>query len=136
MSNDALHRLVAQSDSYRLRVDLEDFEGNSRYAVYSTFHVAGGGDQYRMGGCSGTAGDSLGCHSNNRFTTKDQDNDNSSSNCAELATGAWWYNSCSVSNLNGKYLKGADDGDGIEWHDFKGYNYSLKRSEMKFSMTG
>ena len=44
-----------------LRVDLEDFDGNIKYAEYTTFQVAGEADKYRIviGGYSGTAGDSL-----------------------------------------------------------------------------
>ena len=44
-----------------LRVDMEDFDGNIKYAEYTTFQVADEADKYRIliGGYSGTAGDSL-----------------------------------------------------------------------------
>ena len=44
-----------------LRVDLEDFDGNIKYAEYTTFQVAGEADKYRIviGGYSGTVDDSL-----------------------------------------------------------------------------
>ena len=44
-----------------LRVDMEDFDGNIKYAEYKTFQVADEADKYRIliGGYSGTAGDSL-----------------------------------------------------------------------------
>ena len=60
LGNDKLHRLTAAGDT-KLRVDLEDFDGNITYAEYTTFKVADEGDKYRLliGGYSGTAGDSL-----------------------------------------------------------------------------
>ena len=68
------------------------------------------------------------------FTTKDQDNDlENDSSCAETYKGAWWYNNCHKSNLNGQYLGGPHDtfADGINWVALTGHRYSLKRSEMK-----
>ena len=63
LGNDNLHRLTA-ADDMTLRVDLEDFEDEIRYAEYSTFKVADEGDKYRVliGGYSGTAGDSFSYH--------------------------------------------------------------------------
>ncbi len=52
------------------------------------------------------AGDSLSKHNGMRFSTKDQDNDNYSASCAQSFNGAWWYDKCLVSNLNGAYLRG------------------------------
>ena len=54
----------ASSGNVSLRVDLEDFEGNIRYAEYATFKVADQTDKYRIliGGYSGTAGDGLNVH--------------------------------------------------------------------------
>ena len=60
LGNDNLHRLTAVYD-VKLRVDLEDFDGDIRYAEYKTFKVADEGDKYRLliGGYNGTAGDSM-----------------------------------------------------------------------------
>ena len=73
-------------------------------------------------------------HSGMWFTTKDQDNDlRNNGSCAVKFKGAWWYNHCHRSNLNGQYLGGPHDtyADGINWLAFTGHQYSLKRSEMK-----
>ena len=82
---------------------------------------------------SGTAGDSLSSHRGYPFTTKDQDNDRSSANCAVYRKGAWWYTFCHDSNLNGLYHHGKHSSfaDGVNWFHWKGDKYSAKRAEMK-----
>jgi len=81
----------------------------------------------------GTAGDSLSYHGGQPFTTRDQDNDNYHSNCASLRHGAWWYNACLESNLNGIYRQAnpSPESDGVNWKHWKGNTYSLKWTEMK-----
>ncbi|CAH3139644.1 unnamed protein product [Pocillopora meandrina] len=138
LGNDNVHRLT-DSDDVMLRIDLEDFEGNIAYAEYTTFKVADEADKYRLliGGYNGTAGDSMAeghSLSNMSFTTKDEDNDFSGQNCALLFKGAWWYNDCHHSNLNGLYHGGLfsdSPANGVSWNSFRGAWYSLKRSEMK-----
>ncbi|XP_019862948.1 PREDICTED: fibrinogen-like protein A [Amphimedon queenslandica] len=101
-----IHRLTKEG-SNTLRVDLGDFEGNETYANYSTFNISDGSTEYilTVGGYSGTAGDSLAYHNGSRFSTRDNENDIwSGGNCAQAATGAWWYKSCYYANLNGRYF--------------------------------
>ncbi|XP_022107436.1 ficolin-2-like isoform X2 [Acanthaster planci] len=142
LGNDNLHRLTAQG-VYRLRVDLEDFENNTAYAVYNTFRVADGRNNYRLrvARYSGTAGNSLARLQRVRpaFSTKDRDNDSDDTkNCAVTYSGAWWYRSCHSSNLNGMYLRGWTGlhAQGIIWFHWKGNRYSLKRTEMKIKYKG
>ena len=52
---------------------------------------------------SGNAGDSLARHNLMKFSTKDNDNDQTSTHCTKSNTGAWWYTVCHCSNLNGCY---------------------------------
>ena len=69
-----------------------------------------------------------------QFSTRDSDNDiKPNASCAQQFKGAWWYRSCHHSNLNGLYLNGIhfSMADGVNWIPFKGYYYSLKRTEMK-----
>ena len=128
-----IHRLTASATE--LRVDLADFERNMRYAKYNTFSTGDSVSKFRLtvSGYSGTAGDSLAHHSNFPFSTKDQNNDPSGTQCAQRWTGAWWYNNCRYSSLNGVYYMGPNTphGKGVVWAHWRGYNYSLKVTEMK-----
>ncbi|KAL9974471.1 hypothetical protein ACROYT_G011505 [Oculina patagonica] len=124
LGNDKIHRLTS-TDNMRLRVDLEDVKGNTRFAEYNKSVVMSENDKYKLilGSYSGNAGDSLDHHRGQPFSTRDQDNDNWSGNCASKWHGAWWYNKCYHSNLNGFYR-----GDVI-WFGWK--KESLKRTEIK-----
>ena len=81
----------------------------------------------------GNAGDSLAWHHNMSFSTKDQDNDQAGFSCSKEHEGAWWYNKCHGSNLNGRYLKGnhSSYANGVNWYHWKGHHHSAKRAEMK-----
>ena len=76
----------------------------------------------------GTAGEKLTFHNGHIFSTKDQDNDQSKSNCSiHLGEqGAWWYGDCRTSDLNGVYRNGADHGTMV-WDGIR----PIKRAEMK-----
>ena len=64
---------------------MEDFEGGSAYARYTTFTVSTATDSYRM--VSGYSG-AMGPNSGQKFTTKDRDNDlYGGYNCATLRKG-------------------------------------------------
>ncbi|XP_019630224.1 PREDICTED: fibrinogen C domain-containing protein 1-like [Branchiostoma belcheri] len=134
LGNDNLYRLAVQK-VYQLRVDLEDVEGNTAYAVYDTFAISPESQNYRLhiGTYSGTAVDSLTVHDGKQFSTKDRDDDEDPVSCAQSYKGAWWYQSCHSSNLNGLYHLGTHEShaDGVNWSHWKGVNYSLKRTEMK-----
>ena len=68
------------------------------------------------------------------FSTRDRDNDNGIEvDCAHKYKGAWWYNACHHSNLNGMYLGGANTefACGINWFAWHGHEYSLKFVSMK-----
>ena len=135
-----VHRLTANSTSTHLRIDLADFTATTRYAKYNTFAVGDSSSNYVLTatGYNGDAGDCLQSgievHNGRQFSTRDRDNDRySGGSCASRFSGAWWYDSCHRSNLNGLYLGGQHSSyaNGIEWTAWKGYHYSLKFTEMK-----
>ncbi|XP_075761294.1 ficolin-2-like isoform X3 [Pelodiscus sinensis] len=136
LGNDNIHLLTSLGNN-ELRIDLWDSENNHVFAKYQSFRIAGETEKYtlQLGGfAGGQAGDSFSYHNNMPFTTRDQDNDRSSGNCAVSCKGAWWYSNCHFSNLNGKYWLGAHktSADGVNWKTGKGYKYSYRLSEMKF----
>ncbi|XP_068961115.1 fibrinogen alpha chain [Petaurus breviceps papuanus] len=151
LGNEYLH-LLTQRESV-LRVELEDWDGNEVYAEYN-FHVGSEAEGYvlQISSYEGTAGDALiegsveegteyTSHSNMRFSTFDQDNDQWEENCAEMYGGGWWYNNCQGANLNGVYYPGGsyDPRDnspyeienGVVWIPFRGSDYSLRTVRMK-----
>ena len=76
------------------------------------------------------SGDSFSYQKGCQFSTKDKDNDNYDGDCAQSYLGAWWYNKCHQSNLNGMYGN-INNAQGINWLTFKGHEYSLKTTIMK-----
>ncbi|KTF88906.1 hypothetical protein cypCar_00033199 [Cyprinus carpio] len=129
---------LTSNRTYMLRVDLEDFDGNKVFALYSFFSVGPEADGYRLqvsGFSNGGAGDSLSEHDGQKFTTldKDQDSDNNN-NCAKLCLGAFWYNNCIKTNPNGVYTWGFYDtlaAIGNVWSTWKGYDVGMKSIRMK-----
>ena len=121
----------------KLYISMRAFPGENQitaYALYRKFKVFSSFAHYRLkvSGFTGNCGNSLQKHTGMGFTTIDQDNDNSTDNCASKYSGGWWYKNCGKSNLNGLYYAGdAEYIDGIIWSTCWGSNTSLKRVTMK-----
>ncbi|XP_055950612.1 techylectin-like protein [Argiope bruennichi] len=135
LGNDFIFALSNQRP-YSIRFDLKAVDGEKRYALYDSFWIDDEEHKYilHITDYSGDAGDSMNTHNNQKFSTKDQENDNQKEqNCALLYKGGWWYNVCHLANLNGLYLRGRHESfaDGVNWHSWKGYHESLDTSEMK-----
>nr|XP_049605182.1 angiopoietin-4-like isoform X12 [Syngnathus scovelli] len=135
-----IHALTA-SDGYQLRIDFTAFDGRDYYARYDYFSVGRDSldpekDSYPLlvSGYSGDAGDRLSQHSGMMFTTKDHDQDTwNNGNCANNWNGAWWYEKCYWSNLNGLYkATGTCNGANAVWLNLGGPKHTcLKFVEMK-----
>ncbi|XP_043238881.1 ficolin-1-like [Amphibalanus amphitrite] len=132
-----LWQLTSQLDRvYELRIDLWDFEGQTRYATYQKFTIESEDGGYRIdfGDYFGTAGDSLHYHRGMKFSTIDRDNDIWSGSCSSDREGAWWYFGCANSNLNGRYKPGVSDVTTVYWDEWKGYE-CLSATTMKIRPT-
>ncbi|XP_062829636.1 tenascin-X isoform X2 [Anolis carolinensis] len=135
LGNTALHQLTSSGD-YELRVDLR--AGNeSVYANYQSFRVDSPADYYRLhlGSYSGTAGDAFSYHSGSVFSTRDRDPNRLIISCAVSYRGAWWYRNCHYANLNGLYANNRDH-QGINWFNWKGFEFSIPFTEMKLRPRG
>ncbi|CAL4091367.1 unnamed protein product, partial [Meganyctiphanes norvegica] len=136
LGNDNIHCLTSQKH-HEIRFDLEDFDGVIRYAKYGFFYIDDRTNLYKLGvqDYIGDAGDSFSGHNNYKFSTFEVDNDIYTGNCYSKITfkGGWWYSKCHSSNLNGLYLNGSHSSyaNGVNWNAWKGYHYSLKKTEMK-----
>ncbi len=124
---------------WEFRVDLEDFDNNRAYALYDNFQV-GHSSSYRLrigSYIDGNAGDSMKVRNLNgmAFSTKDQDNDRFSYNCAAGFRSGWWYDACSDSNLNGLYLgQHRETYTGMAWQPWKNNWEVLKKTELKIRL--
>ncbi|KAG7196970.1 hypothetical protein KM043_000235 [Ampulex compressa] len=143
LGNENIYMLTNNED-YALRVELEDFEGNKRYAQYSHFKIYSEAEYYKLeiDGYEGNAGDSLNDpwygSNNSPFSTYNRDNDRSSLNCASMLKGGWWWKSCGR-GLNGLYLNDPQDltaRQGIVWFRWRGWDYTLKRATMMIKPRG
>jgi len=139
LGNDNIYLLTWQAEwpeGSELRIDMEDWSHKNHYAQYQKFSVGTEEEKYKLQvtGYSGDVGDSLATHNGNMFSTYDADNDVLEGNCADLFRGAWWYNSCHHSNLNGEYRLYGETvpfARGVIWYHYKDHYYSMKFAEMK-----
>ncbi|XP_075469685.1 fibrinogen-like protein 1-like protein [Ascaphus truei] len=113
LGNEYMHQLTQHPGRYKLGIKLVNMEGEIKWGLYEPALVESEKSQYRLrlGLYHGSASDALThdteayLHDNQRFTTRDRDNDNYFQNCAQLqyqgiAGGGWWYDACAGANLN------------------------------------
>ncbi|KAF0040105.1 hypothetical protein F2P81_008340 [Scophthalmus maximus] len=133
---DNLHYLTGER-KHELLVNMEDFEGNKRFALYSTFSVGSECEGFNLsvsGFKAGDAGDAMSSHNGMKFSTLDRDQDTWPEHCARKFLGAFWYAACHETNPTGVYRWGADNSlfaVGMSWLHWKGHDYSLKSMSMK-----
>ncbi|CAH1251876.1 FCN1 [Branchiostoma lanceolatum] len=102
LGNDNIHLLTSQAE-YKLRVDLETFDGKATYAQYRIFSIADEASAYKLteaAGYSGTAGNAFLRLKGKPFVTRDRDT--KTKIASKFRTAGWLYTSYS-GNLNGVY---------------------------------
>ena len=99
-----IYQLTNQQEM-ELQISVWNYIVNAITWNYQTFRISGPENKYRLtvGGGTGDGSDPLAYHNGQYFSTYDRDNDNSSSNCAYMSQGGWWYNDCYSANLNGRH---------------------------------
>lgn len=138
IGNENLYWLTTQRN-YELMVDMEDFNGDRKSAVYYKFRVGDSSTRYQLlirdyASHLSTAGDSMSYHDRAPFSTPDVDNDRASpGSCATHFQSGWWFANCYHANLNGIYRIDGEESNplGIVWSEWRGLNISLKATEMK-----
>ncbi|XP_051993278.1 fibrinogen gamma chain [Xyrauchen texanus] len=158
LGNEKMHLLSVQSNvPYVLRIEMVDWEGNKKFADYSTFKIGPEVDSYRLtyayysGGDAGDAFDGVDfgvdpsdkfytSHNGMQFSTPDKDNDKFHDHCALQEGSGWWMNRCHAAHLNGKYYSGGKYTEkdsqygydnGLIWATWHSRWYSLKETTMK-----
>ncbi|XP_072025388.1 ficolin-2-like [Amphiura filiformis] len=142
---DNIYNFTNDGGTWKLRIDLEDWHGNSGWAEYASFQLDGSEYSLNVSNYTGIIGDSLRFHNRVPFSTHDNDNDNApdgatTTNCALKYQGGWWYDYCLHSNLNGEYFNSysVPFNKGIQWEewitnhpDINMNAYSMKSACMK-----
>ena len=140
LGNEYVH-LLTTGKSNLLRFELKTFNGERYTKSYTDFYIGTSDEKYKLilGG-EPSDNDAVLYHNGMKFSTYDQDNDLANNiNCAVKFHGAWWYNNCQRSSLNGKYRPSetAENQQGIFWKDrigelYTGNKRSLQETEIKF----
>ena len=127
-----MHELTTIS-SASLYVFLRANDNTEAYAHYDYFKIGNSTTHYRLGasGYQGTAGNSLDIHDGMPFSTFDVAHPGREYSCASTYNGAWWYDNCYHSNLNGNMTCSITGWHGCAtWTTFRNYNV-LKYIEMR-----
>ncbi|XP_035778298.1 ficolin-3-like [Anopheles albimanus] len=126
-----VHQLT-KARKHELIVELKDFSGDYAYARYDAFKIDSEDEGYalkELSKHSGTVDNSMSFNKNEKFSTKDRDNDKQGTrHLAKYHVGAWWHFQLTHSNLNGRYMNEVSD-KSMYWYSFKELQ-GLKYSRM------
>ncbi|ESO08581.1 hypothetical protein HELRODRAFT_74707, partial [Helobdella robusta] len=137
LGNRLVHELTTKR-SYKLKVEAVAFDGSTFHSFNSNFNLSSLDNKFAIwfSDCYGSTYSCI-APTNISFSTWDNDNDLSGSNCALAYRGAWWYTACHGCNLNGIYYPGGNHSgryaSGVDWSAFRGYYESMKMTWMMIS---
>ncbi|XP_052366422.1 fibrinogen-like protein 1 [Oncorhynchus keta] len=154
LGNDPLHYLTSQGD-YNLKINMEDFDGNQRFAKYKNMKVDDEKNQYKLnlGEYTGNAGiqpsqqsidllpsqwaveQSRGQSTGSQVQSIDLLHycGDSSQQVSDVGVILHLSTRCESGNLNGHYYNGpyqAVMDDGVVWYTWHGWWYSIKSVVM------
>ena len=96
-------QFLTKNGTWEMRVDYQRNDKTWSYYHYNQFSVGNASEEYPLtvGGFTGVGTDWLSYHNGMKFSTLDNDNDNTSTDCAVSYKSGWWYNSgCFHININ------------------------------------
>ncbi|GIY68721.1 techylectin-5A [Caerostris darwini] len=127
LGNENIHALTHQGRC-EVRFDLEDVQGEQRYAIYTNFRIEDESSDYTLhvSNYTGNAGDGMQHHNKKKFATKDKDHNEG----ARFLRGGWWIFEWAYVHINGLYLPGEVNPRSIHWYDWH-ENQGLAGVEMK-----
>ncbi|CAL1593397.1 unnamed protein product [Knipowitschia caucasica] len=131
-----MHALSSQG-RHTLQMELSDWSGQS-HVISSEFRLDGEEGQFslHLSPQTGASVEGLfsvaapGSSSGLPFSTADQDNDQSTDNCALKLSGGWWFSDCGDSNLNGEFPSSPRGARSMSWSPAGGWS-ALRSSVMR-----
>ena len=132
-----IYQMVSCGGQYKLRIDMKAFSLAKGYAQYGAFSIGSEAEGYKLSvsNFTGNVIDRLSFDNNNKFSTRDRDQDGwRGVSCAERRNSGWWYDRCSYTNLNGVY-GGCTDHVSSTWTSWSGFATPLMKIAMKMRPT-
>ena len=97
-------RYLTKTGQWKMRLDYQKNDTTWSYLHYNRFSVGSSIEEYPLTvrGFGGEGTDHFSSHPLHRakFSTPDNDNDQSNDNCAALYKSGWWYNDCRNIDIN------------------------------------